>query len=240
LRRCPGAFLQNLLVLLRQCIPCVAGSQLHLRYAAVLIGHVVPRHLVVLHGIVGRPVVFGGIDLPGFKRRVHVAVSRGLRHCTQQADHVDHDLRILHADGLALQIVQAAHRLTGIERAGTRVVPAQAHPPLCGKVLQKLCSDAAIQHTPHMVGIPVEIRQQQHVEPGQKARPVSLAADYARHRAESAPRPQPSQRPTKPTYQNSSSGRRKGSQIPGLIIALVWVVICLMISFANISFANMR
>ena len=35
-----------------------------------------------------------------------------------------------------------------------------------------------------------------HVEPGQKARPVSLAADYARHRAESAPRPQPSQRPT--------------------------------------------
>ncbi len=27
-----------------------------------------------------------------------------------------------------------------------------------------------------------------HVEPGQKARPVSLAADYARHRAESAPR----------------------------------------------------
>lgn len=28
-----------------------------------------------------------------------------------------------------------------------------------------------------------------HVEPGQKARPVSLAADYARHRAESAPRP---------------------------------------------------
>ena len=75
-----------------------------------------------------------------------------------------------------------------------------------------------------------------HVEPGQKARPVSLAADYARHRAESAPRP----RPTKPTYQNSNSGRRKGSQIPGLIIALVWVVICLMISFANISFANMR
>ena len=62
LRRCPGAFLQNLLVFLRQCIPCVAGSQLHLRYAAVLIGHVVPRHLVVLHGIVGRPVVFGGID----------------------------------------------------------------------------------------------------------------------------------------------------------------------------------
>ena len=49
-----------------------------------------------------------------------------------------------------------------------------------------------------------------HVEPGQKARPVSLAADYARHRAESAPRPQPSQRPTKPTYQNSNSGRRKG------------------------------
>ena len=44
-----------------------------------------------------------------------------------------------------------------------------------------------------------------HVEPGQKARPVSLAADYARHRAESAPRPQPSQRPTKPTYQNSNS-----------------------------------
>ena len=79
-----------------------------------------------------------------------------------------------------------------------------------------------------------------HVEPGQKARPVSLAADYARHRAESAPRPQPSQRPTKPTYQNSNSGRRKGSQIAGLIIALVWVVICLMISFANISFANMR
>lgn len=39
-----------------------------------------------------------------------------------------------------------------------------------------------------------------HVEPGQKARPVSLAADYARHRAEGAPRPQPSQRPTKPTY----------------------------------------
>ena len=78
-----------------------------------------------------------------------------------------------------------------------------------------------------------------HVEPGQKARPVSLAADYARHRAESAPRPQPSQRPAKPTYQNSNSGRRKGSQIPGLIIALVWVVICLMISFANISFANM-
>ncbi len=69
-----------------------------------------------------------------------------------------------------------------------------------------------------------------HVEPGQKARPVSLAADYARHRAESAPRPQPSQRPTKPTYQNSNSGRRKGSQIPGLIIALVWVVICLMIT----------
>ena len=68
-----------------------------------------------------------------------------------------------------------------------------------------------------------------HVEPGQKARPVSLAADYARH----APRPQPSQRPTKPTYQNSNSGRRKGSQIAGLIIALVWVVICLMISFAN-------
>ena len=30
------------------------------------------------------------------------AVRRGLRHCTQQADHVDHDLRILHADGLAL------------------------------------------------------------------------------------------------------------------------------------------
>lgn len=28
-----------------------------------------------------------------------------------------------------------------------------------------------------------------HVEPGQKARPVSLAADYARHRAESAPPP---------------------------------------------------
>ena len=75
-----------------------------------------------------------------------------------------------------------------------------------------------------------------HVEPGQKAHPVSLAADYARHRAE----PQPSQRPTKPTYQNSNSGRRKGSQIPGLIIALVWVVICLMISFANISFATMR
>ncbi len=48
-----------------------------------------------------------------------------------------------------------------------------------------------------------------HVEPGQKARPVSLAADYARHRAESAPRPQPSQRPTKPTYQNSNSGRHK-------------------------------
>ena len=47
-----------------------------------------------------------------------------------------------------------------------------------------------------------------HVEPGQKARPVSLAADYARHRAESAPRPQPSQRPAKPTYQNSNSGRR--------------------------------
>ena len=129
----PGTFLQNLLVLLRQCIPCAAGSQLHLRYAAVLIGHVVPRHLVVLHGIVGRPVVFGGIDLPGFKRRVHVAVSRGLRHCTQQADHVDHDLRILHADGLALQIIQAAHRLTGIERAGTRVVPAQPTRPCAVK-----------------------------------------------------------------------------------------------------------
>ena len=121
----------------------------------------------MLHGIVGRPVVFGGIDLPGLKRRVDVAVRRGLRHCTQQADHVDHDLRILHADGLALQIVQAVHRLTGIERAGTRIVPTQTHAPLCGKVLQKLCPDAAIQHTPHMVGIPVEIRQQQHVEPGQ-------------------------------------------------------------------------
>lgn len=72
-----------------------------------------------------------------------------------------------------------------------------------------------------------------HVEPGQKARPVSLAVDYARHRAESAPCSQPSQRPAKPTYQNINSGRRKGSQIPGLIIALVWVVICLMISFAN-------
>ena len=35
------------------------------------------------------------------------------------------------------------------------------------------------------------------------------------------------------TTQTSNSGRRKGSQIPGLIIALVWVVICLMISFAN-------
>ena len=167
MRRCPGTFLQNLLVLLRQCIPCAAGSQLHLRYAAVLIGHVVPRHLVVLHGIVGRPVVFGGIDLPGLKRRVDIAVRRGLRHRAQQTDHVDHDLRILHADGLALQIVQAAHRLTGIKRAGTRVVPAQPHPPMRGKVLQKFCSDAAIQHTPHMVGIPVEIRQQQYVEPGQ-------------------------------------------------------------------------
>ena len=121
----------------------------------------------MLHGIVGRPVVFGGIDLPGLKRRVDVAVRRGLRHCTQQADHVDHDLRILHADGLALQIVQAAHRLTGIKRAGTRVVPAQAYPSLCGKVLQKLSPDAAVQHTPHVVGIPVEIRQQQHVKPGQ-------------------------------------------------------------------------
>ena len=35
-------------------------------------------------------------------------------------------------------------------------------------------------------------------------------------------------------YKKPSKGKR------GLIIALVWVVICLMISFANISFANMR
>ncbi len=66
-------------------------------------------------------------------------------------------------------------------------------------------------------------------------RRITPATGPKAHRA-----PQPSQRPTKPTYQNSNSGRRKGSQIPGLIIALVWVVICLMISFANISFANMR
>ena len=37
-------------------------------------------------------------------------------------------LPILHADGLALQIVQAAHRLTGIERAGTLIITSSAPP----------------------------------------------------------------------------------------------------------------
>ena len=47
-------------------------------------------------------LVLCGIDLSGLKGRVDVTVGRSFRHCTQQADHVDHDLRILHADGLAL------------------------------------------------------------------------------------------------------------------------------------------
>ena len=148
-------------------MPCAAGSKLHLRHAAVLIGHIVPRHLVVLHGVVGRPVVLSGIDLSGLKGRVDVTVGRSFRHCTQQADHIDHDPGVLYADGLALQVAQAAHRLTGIEGAGTCVIPAQAHHVLRGKILQKRLPDAAIQHTPHMVGIPIEVRQQQHIEPGQ-------------------------------------------------------------------------
>ena len=48
-----------------------------------------------------------------------------------------------------------------------------------------------------------------HVEPGQKARPVSLAADYARHRAESAPRPsRPSGLPNQLTRTAIPAGAR--------------------------------
>lgn len=78
-----------------------------------------------------------------------------------------------------------------------------------------------------------------HVEPGQKAHPVSLAADYARHRAEHAPRPQPPKRSTvqrKPAYQKNDPDRRRASQIPGLVIALIWIAVCLIISFGNIKF----
>ena len=83
-----------------------------------------------------------------------------------------------------------------------------------GHLTNQRCDDCGMifpLRTAILCTIPRDPNCPSHVEPGQKARPVSLAADYARHRAESAPRPQPSQRPTKPTYQNSNSGRRKGS-----------------------------
>ena len=110
-----------------------------------------------------------------------------------------------------------------------------------GHVTNQRCDDCGMIFPPedrYTLRHPEAPNCPSHVQPGQKARPVSLAADYARHRAESAPRPQPPKRPTvqpsKPAYQNSLSGKRKASQVPGLVIALIWVVICLVISFGNL------
>lgn len=73
-----------------------------------------------------------------------------------------------------------------------------------------------------------------HTEPGQKTRPASLAMDYARHRAGHT---SPAQRPAaQPTYSRPGSNQnRTKSQIPPLIIALFWVVFCLVVSLINIA-----
>lgn len=133
----------------------------------MLVGGIVAGHLVVLHRIIGRPVVLSGIDLPGLKGRVHIAVGRSLRHSAQQADHVGSNAGVLHADGLAFQICQCADGLAGVERPRSGVVPAQPHTALPAEHLQKLFAQISVQHPAHVGVIAVEVRQHQHIQLGQ-------------------------------------------------------------------------
>ena len=121
----------------------------------------------MVHGVVGRPVVLGRVDLPRLERRIDIAVGGGFRHRAQQPDHFQNDRRILHADRLARKVRKAADGLAGIERPGPGVVPAQAHAAALGESLQKFFANVPVQHPPHMAGIPVEVGQHQHIQLGQ-------------------------------------------------------------------------
>lgn len=72
-----------------------------------------------------------------------------------------------------------------------------------------------------------------HTEPGQKVHPVSLAMDYARHRAGHA---SAVHRPAaQPGYSRPSGSGKHSSQVVPLIVALFWVAFCLIISLFNIA-----
>ncbi len=123
--------------------------------------------LIVPHRFVGRPVVLRTVDRSLGDRRIHIVGSdTGNTVGSEQLDHPDHHLVVLHTDLQACHVGQTLDRLLRIEVSRTRVIVGETDQAGAGglDIGKQPLSDFTVENLPHVFAVTVQIRHLQRID----------------------------------------------------------------------------
>ena len=118
----------------------------------MLVHGIVAGDFIVLHRLIGGPVVLCAIDFAGLKRILDRFIDDRHRLRAQRLHHILRECRLLDTDLQPLHILERADfPIRRIEITNTGIKPGQCKHTASLKALLHLRPDVTVQYAPHML-----------------------------------------------------------------------------------------